>query len=419
MSDSLSKYNFEKVPLWNPDDTEESFEILSDPINGRIPVTRIEHWRNFTDLLDHSFFNRQSVQFVFRGHRRYDWKLTPTLGRLAPNEIVTQDLADQQLKLFKKAIRGRVTDYTLFDEQSEAAELWSIGQHHGLMTPLLDWTHSPYVALFFAFVKPNVVVDDEGVIYRAVYFLNKTFISDNDLCPEITMFEPTKDDHGRLVAQDGLFTFSPYDSTIENKLYEILGDDDFKDDELRTASESQQASILAKYMCKVLIKDVEQQECLKHLRRMNVHHASLFPDVLGAADYCNVFMAEKEREKQNAIVTSQETVTPIVSSSKDAIYQEHEQSIVAISTVSDLLKVPNESNALTSSTIDLIANEITKVLAKCQIIDWEERDNVQAEMKNKTRILLRKYGYPREAREYITNHILSVVPKSKGNSNNE
>ena len=211
-----------KIPVWNSENPEQSFDILPEQPSGRIPVTRIEHWRDFSSLLESSFFNRVDEQFIFRGHRRFDWEMTPTLARVTQNGIVTEDIAKRQLEMFRKAIRGRISDHSLLDDEDEREhdELWSIGQHHGLMTPLLDWTYSPYVALFFAFAKEDQT-DEKDNPYRAVYILNKSFISDDDLCPDIRVFEPKKDDHGRLVSQAGLFTFSPYDATIENKLTEV------------------------------------------------------------------------------------------------------------------------------------------------------------------------------------------------------
>ncbi|EHZ7429970.1 FRG domain-containing protein [Vibrio cholerae] len=404
-----SAFDVSKIPVWNSENPERSFDILPEQPSGRIPVTRIEHWRDFSSLLESPFFNRVDTQCIFRGHRRFDWEMTPTLARVTQNGIVTEDIAKRQLEMFRKAIRGRISDHSLLDDEDEreADELWSIGQHHGLMTPLLDWTYSPYVALFFAFAKEDQP-DEKDNPYRAVYILNKTFIADDELCPDIRVFEPKKDDHGRLVSQAGLFTFSPYDATIENKLTEVLTDEDFPDDELKTATEGEQPGILAKYICKVYIKNEEQQECLKHLRRMNVHHASLFPDLIGAADYCNIFMAELEREK----ALQQRKVDPVREPVIVEAGQPEQPSRPVgknAGSILELLKSTPESQEVEPNRIQLIADELNKYLSKSMVVDWQARDTVQAEMKNTTRVLLRKYGYPVNARDTIVENILDVV----------
>lgn len=255
---------FDKIPLWN--EADKRFEITADAISGRIPVARIERWQDFSSLLESDFFNQYGTQLVFRGHRRYDWSLLPTLGRLTENGIISDELANQQLDLFQRAVRGRLKDSILVEDEQED-ELWSVGQHHGLMTPLLDWTYSPYVALFFAFAKEDQKGEEDNP-YRSVYVLNKSFVATD--CSDIRFFEPRRDDHGRLVNQAGLFTFSPSDATIENKLIEIISEFE----EFKETDEESEAEFLAKYICKIYIRNEDRQGCLRSLRRMNVHHAS-------------------------------------------------------------------------------------------------------------------------------------------------
>jgi hypothetical protein len=399
---------FEKIPLWNADGNSKRFEVMADELSGRIPVTRLESWRDFTNLLESDFFNRHGVQLVFRGHRRHDWGLMPTLGRVTTNGIITELLADGQLDRFKRAVRGRLNDTALVNEDDE---LWSVGQHHGLMTPLLDWTYSPYVALFFAFHKEDDR-DEKDNPYRAVYVLNKSFLVDNETETGIRVFEPRKDHHGRLVNQAGLFTFSPFDATLENKLTDVLADEEgFTDEELRSASEEEQPEILARYICKIYIRNEERDACVRHLRRMNVHHASLFPDLIGASDYCNILTAEAEQAAEiarqaakaaaNVSAPAAEPPAPTADVPPTDANSAH--------SIQDVLRAPAEAQQVEPGRIAVIAQELARVLASNQVVDWDKREAVQARLRNGIRVVLRKYGYPQVLRDAVTEQVLDLA----------
>lgn len=414
-----SRASFEKIPLWNKDGTTKRFEVMTDKFSGRIPVTRLESWREFADLLECSFFNRRETQFVFRGHRRADWALMPTLARIPVNNIITSDLANMQLERFKLAVRGRLRDSALVDLGQED-ELWSVGQHHGLMTPLLDWTYSPYVALFFAFQKEDSE-DEIDNDYRAIYVVNKTFLKQYEDETTIRVIEPRKDDHGRLVNQAGLFTFSPYDSTIESRLVDFLSGDESPDERLKRAvletenvapeRSEDEAEILAGYICKIYIKNDGRDTCVGHLRRMNVHHASLFPDLLGASDYCNILTAEAEQAaeitrqatKAAAIIPPPPVETLQQAGGTPATENDFPQ------TIETLLRAPPEAQQVEPGRILLIAQELAKAIADNNVVDWEKREAVQARLRNATRIVLRKYGYPPHEREQMAEQILALA----------
>ena len=402
---------FERVPKWSKGG--QGFDVLADKVSGRIPVTRVESWHEFANLLEHSFFNRKGVQLAYRGQRRFDWNLTPSLGRLTPSGIVSKELADRQLAHFKRAVRGRVEDRTLVDD-GEEDELWSVGQHHELMTPLLDWTYSPYVALFFAFAKEDSADQEETENpYRVVYVLNKTFVSDDEKCPDIRVMEPRKDDHGRLVNQAGLFTFSPFDATIENKLADILSAEGFSDQRLREADETEQPAILAEYICKIYIKNEGRDECLRHLRRMNVHHASLFPDLLGAAQYCNVTITQEEWDRGLASPLAPATKkkkTPGVAAVSGLPTVSGFQNKVGIT---QILKRPPAAKTVEPGRISIIVDQLQNELSKNLVVDWESRESVKAKLRNTARIILRKYGYPTAIRDEVVNKIIAALAKNQ------
>lgn len=416
--------DFENIPLWNKNGTTKRFEVMADKFSGRIPVTRLESWREFAELLECGFFNRPDTQFVFRGHRRADWALMPTLARIPVTNIITSDLANMQLERFKLAVRGRLRDSALV-EPGQEDELWSVGQHHGLMTPLLDWTYSPYVALFFAFQKEDSE-DEKDNDYRAVYVVNKTFLKEYEDETTIRVVEPRKDQHGRLVNQAGLFTFSPYDSTIESRLVDFLSGDDSPDERLKKAvleTETvsperfeDEAEILAGYICKIYIKNDDRDACVRHLRRMNVHHASLFPDLIGASDYCNILTAETEQAAE--IVRQAAKAAANVSALATEPLQPPAEVLTAAvgftQTIEDLLSAPAEAQQVEPGRIPLIALELARAIADNKVVDWDKRDAVQARLRNAARVVLRKYGYPQALRELIVEQVLALAKLTDG-----
>ncbi|MGB0712137.1 MAG: FRG domain-containing protein, partial [Gammaproteobacteria bacterium] len=367
------------------------------------------------------FFNRKKTQLIFRGHRRFDWALTPSLGRLdAKANVITRETAEAQLDLFRRAVRGRVSDRSLV-EAAEADELWSVGQHHGLMTPLLDWTYSPYVALFFAFEMDDPAEGETDNPYRALYVLNKSHVEVEDQCPDVSVLEPRKDDHGRLVNQAGLFTKSSYGETLEVSLINSLQDEVLANlaEDLDVKLEARE---LAGYLCKIYIPNEKRIECLRHLRMMNVHHASLFPDVPGAAQYCNVMVAEEVMDRREAAFESSEDVTTAEVSESSGIEvggtaaDDGELGAIDPSGTSDVasalravLAAHPDAGSVEAPRLSLIADELAKQLRRRQYVDWEKRESVQASMRTAARVVMRRLGYPVSARDEVLDKVLDVL----------
>lgn len=411
----MADYNFDDVPLWNADDPK--FEIFADSVSGRIPVTRLEHWQDLSKLLEAPFFNRPDTKLVFRGHRRYDWGLMPTLARIPSSGIITEELARKQLEQFRRAVRGRLSDYALVSGESDQDdELWAVGQHHGLQTPLLDWTYSPYVALFFAFSKTDSVEEKDNP-YRAIYVLNKTFVADDVRCPDIRMFEPRKDYHGRLVNQAGLFTFSPYDSTIENKLADTIGSDDFDDDELRNADEAAQPNLIAKYICKIYIRNEDRDGCIRHLRRMNVHHASLFPDLIGASDYCNLIAAEEQKIFEEEEARKRETSLPSAHAVVSASVSAQPVILNEVDDVAQILRNHSQGQ-VDSAKLRVLAENIALGVPPLFVIDWADRESIMAQIRSVIRVNLRKYGYPLDMRDAVITDLIEYFKRRNSKSDN-
>lgn len=87
--------------------------------------------------------------YVFRGHSKESYKLTTTLRRhtSTPHQSWSSDI-DELIDMFRVGL----AKLNILPFDSEDRQDWlEYARHHGVPTPALDFSYSPYVALFFAF----------------------------------------------------------------------------------------------------------------------------------------------------------------------------------------------------------------------------------------------------------------------------
>ncbi|MGZ8959283.1 MAG: FRG domain-containing protein [Methylosarcina sp.] len=265
---------------------------------------QLPSWKHFLDYVYNEMLDFET--YVWRGQRCDSWKLEPTIDRLIREAKVTlperYKFQSQHLENFKLAVRGRrgSNPSQLTDEN----DWWALGQHHGLATPLLDWTTSPFVAAFFAFSEQGMQQTEHRAIFAlhqptvdswsstkqiAAYVENREKLRQleqsgkkpgllqyamltGETQPEVVFIRPLSDENHRLVSQGGLFTRTLADVPIEDWVEQNYPADD---------------SGLT--LLKILVPNRDRDVCLRTLNRMNINPLSLFPDLSGASKYCNLF----------------------------------------------------------------------------------------------------------------------------------
>lgn len=272
-----------------------------DTRNG-IATVKLLSWKYFLDFTYQKMLDYET--YVYRGQRNEHWGLGTTLDRLIKTAKIAKtkqfDFRSSHLQQFKYAARGR---RGINPPELTENEWWALGQHHGLATPLLDWTQSPFVAAYFAFINDG----EPQTKYRVVYALHKPSIEakvaankaareadnrqqkadiaagrkvgnlllnaflDYPVQPEIEFVRPFSDENQRLVNQGGLFTKSPSGKNIEEWVAEqFVGENSC-------------------ILMRILIPNSDRAYCLRYLNRMNINHLTLFPDLYGASKFCNLY----------------------------------------------------------------------------------------------------------------------------------
>jgi hypothetical protein len=177
-------------------------------------------------------------------------------------------MRDRYLEAFKRSCSG------LRGPSPAGLDLdqwWSLGRHHGLVTPLLDWSESPYIAAFFPLTEllreltaagPAVSFVGRSV---ALYRLVHTDSLEGD---GLRVVRPLVEELGRMHGQRGLFTW--LDS---ERYFELEG----------FCAHTKRGDLLKQFV----ISDQAILDALRDLRAHGIDRRLLFPDLDGAAEHAN------------------------------------------------------------------------------------------------------------------------------------
>lgn len=275
--------NLEEIENWDlcKKHSEQSYKVEKYN-NGETGFhsIKINSMAELRSVIDHLLQKGLRDKLIFRGQRNSDWILQSSLEREVKSAKTSEqynEIAQKHLANLKKSARGRIQEQFLLlgDSQKNEDELWAMGQHLGLKTPLLDWTRSFLIALFFAFHEKETETE-----YRCVYRLVEGLLYlDKDYK---YIVEPKMDYHGRLTAQQGLFTYWGINFHIKSTLNDFYNEKIMSN---KTAKELE--NIKRKLIAKYYISNNLRLDILHYLELFGISEETIYPDLSGIINKVN------------------------------------------------------------------------------------------------------------------------------------
>lgn len=234
--------------------------------------------------------HRQSRGLVYRGQADSEWLLESSLLRQVKKRLSrvlekeesanisqlagrrSEQYGGQIMQSFRTYL-GQTVDKALSNEDE-----WLLGRHHGLYSPILDWTRSPYIAAFFAAADVVMNFDRLSSGYFAVWSLSTSLFEEHKQQHEgsereraFQTFEAAKLGNPRGIAQQGLGTFIYPDVDLVDLVSELSNEQATRDS----------------LQC-FRLPHSEAVSAVDHLYLMNIHFRSLYPDMDGLAMQANM-----------------------------------------------------------------------------------------------------------------------------------
>ena len=289
--------------------------------------TKLEHWNDIS-MLNPRFLSG----FVFRGHGDSEWHIESSLERMIkrfhPNSQVAHKIYPQGYEIdMLKEFQWKYPKYEKVNipQKDEMIEWLSIMQHYGSPTRMVDFTYSPYIALFMAMDSSNgghdasiwclnelVLrnmfcdgyeekndrrIDDKEsqkeLIYKEANQVIKDSVNEKrkDFSTNIYLVQPHRVNE-RILVQQGLFAIPEIIGIpFEDNLFSLVDNRDPEEVQFKDIIDYSNSEKMIKpydyFLIKIKIPQQFRLNITKSLSLMNISAETMYPGLEGLAKSLN------------------------------------------------------------------------------------------------------------------------------------
>lgn len=250
----------------------------------------VEDWRDFLEFATQQSDARPAESaYLFRGQAKIEWPLIPSLLRHLRGCSSAEALEVEGLALeeFQRLAHLHLSASVLPQARNDLPGWWTLMQHYGAPTRVLDWTESPFIAAYFAVEKhgedPGAIwcahVDEIGRFmsqfpaYPTIPFQGARLLRDPE-APQVLYFTRTTVQTERMAAQQTAMSLSAQILTDHGAAIATA---------LREKHEQQVPGTqgVPGYFIRLVIPARLKLDFLFRLRAMNITAGPLFPGIDG------------------------------------------------------------------------------------------------------------------------------------------
>jgi hypothetical protein len=230
---------------------------------SEIVAEEIRTWKEFKDYAT----KLDPYRFMFRGQENSCWRLRTHFHRTGRANLM--GFMERDIPALHKNLSHLTTHVFNLANPIENGAFFALAQHHGYPTPLLDWTLSPFIAVYFAYNDLAKEKRNDGHSVRIFVFDRKQWSEDFNQLQKLTPARP----HFSIL--DALALNNPR-MVPQQALASVTNVDDIES-YIRNREQDNQKT----YLQVIDLPASGRKEIMQELSLMGITAGSLFPGLDG------------------------------------------------------------------------------------------------------------------------------------------